>query len=158
MTKILNDNAAVSRWIHGIDVPTALISYTYRVLQKKFSDALAPYRLGWGHFIILMILYAEEGQSQDSIAQSRGFDKTMIAKSAAKLEEMGLVLRTPDGKDRRVKRLYLTAAGRALCPEIREIGLGIYRDLFSGFSTAESKQALEYLRKIALNAAEMDAE
>ncbi|MFA5332466.1 MAG: MarR family transcriptional regulator [Methanoregula sp.] len=154
----MHEETSVTRWIQEIDVPTALISYTYRVLQKKFSKELARYRIGWGHFIILMILYAEEGQSQDGIAQSRGFDKTMIAKSVRKLEEMGLVVRTVDPADRRVKRLYLTGAGRALCPEIRDIGRGIYRDLFYGFSCDESSRALEVLRKIALNAADIDSE
>jgi len=151
----MNKDTSVTRWIREITIPTALISYTYRATQKKFSKELARYHIGWGHFIILMILSDKEGQSQDGIAQSRGFDKTMIAKSVAKLEEMGLVRRENDPGDRRIKRLSLTKAGRALCPELKHIGFGIYSDLVKGFSDEESARMIEYLRRVAMNASDL---
>jgi len=147
------DNS-VTQWILEIKVPAALISYSYRTIQKKFAKELAPYHIGWGHFAILMSLYENEGSSQDSLALSRGFDKTMIAKSVVKLEEEDLIRRRTDPADKRVKRLYLTEKGWKLKPEMERIGLCINKLLVKDFDAKESKIILEYLRRIALNASE----
>jgi DNA-binding MarR family transcriptional regulator len=146
---------SVTRWIQEIKVPAALISYSYRTIQRKFAKELAPYHIGWGHFAILMSLYEDEGRSQDSLALSRGFDKTMIAKSVVKLEEEDLIERRTDPVDKRVKRLYLTEKSRRLRPEMERIGLIINKILFRDFDAKESKIILEYLQRIALNASEM---
>ncbi len=69
-----------------------------------------------------MSLYQMEGSSQDGLALSRGFDKTMIAKSVVRLEEEGFIRRVTDENDRRVKRLYLTEKSRNLRPKMKEIG------------------------------------
>lgn len=154
MANPTEDNS-ITQWIQEIKVPVALISYSYRAVQKKFAKELAPYHIGWGHFAILMSLYENEGRSQDSLALSRGFDKTMIAKSVVKLEEEDLIQRRIDPVDKRVKRLYLTEKSRKLVPEMERIGLGINKILVKDFDKKESKIILEYLRKIALNASEM---
>jgi len=154
MANPTEDNS-ITQWIQEIKVPAALISYSYRAVQKKFAKELAPYHIGWGHFAILMSLYENEGRSQDSLALSRGFDKTMIAKSVVKLEEEDLIQRRIDPVDKRVKRLYLTEKSRKLVPEMERIGLGINKILVKDFDKKESKIILEYLRKIALNASEM---
>lgn len=151
MVSPTEDNS-VTRWIQEIEVPAALISYSYRAIQKKFAKELAPYHIGWGHFAILMSLYEDEGRSQDSLALSRGFDKTMIAKSVVKLEEEDLIQRRTDPADKRVKRLYLTEKSRKLVPEMERIGLGINKILVKDFDKKESKIILEYLRQIAMNA------
>lgn len=140
------------RWIEEVNVAAALISFSYRSIQKYFAKELSPYKIGWGHFAILMSLYDEEGRSQDSLAQSRGFDKTMIAKSVAKLEAEEFVYRTVDPKDKRVRRLYLTEKGRALEPEMKQIGFTVNKLLLAGLDDREARAALEGVRKIALNA------
>ncbi|WP_300998699.1 MarR family winged helix-turn-helix transcriptional regulator [Methanoculleus sp.] len=147
----------VTQWIQEIKVPAALISYTYRAIQKRFAKDLAPYNIGWGHFAILMSLYDEEGRSQDSLALSRGFDKTMIAKSVVKLEEEDLIRRRTDPADKRVKRLYLTEKSRKLRPEMERIGYEINEFLVKDFDEKESKVVLEYLRKVAMNASELES-
>jgi len=151
----MNEKTDVTEWIRGINIPAALISYTYRALQKKFQAGLRHYNLGWGHFSILMILLDQEGLRQDEIALSRGFDKTMIAKSVIRLEEENLVYRITDPDDRRIRRLYLTEAGKRAGPEIRRIGFDISDRLFKDFTHDESQALLEYLRRIALNASEL---
>ena len=151
----LNDEETVTRWIRDIDVPAALISYSYRTIQKSFAKELSPYHIGWGHFAILMSLYEIEGRSQDSLALSRGFDKTMIARSVVRLEEEGFVRRVTDPEDKRVKRLYLTKKSRTLRHEMEQIGHRMNEFLLRDFGTGESALALKILRKIALNAREL---
>jgi DNA-binding MarR family transcriptional regulator len=102
-----------------------------------------------------MSLYDQEGRSQDSLAQSKGFNKTMIAKSILRLEEEGIVYRKIDQKDKRIKRLYLTEIGRKLKPEMERIGLEINAFLLKDFDSDGFSSATEVFRKIALNAARL---
>jgi len=151
----LNEEGSVIQWIQDIDVPAALISYTYRTIQKSFAKELAPYHIGWGHFAILMSLYEMEGSSQNSLALSRGCDKTMIAKSVVRLEGEGFIRRVTDQNDRRVKRLYLTEKSRNLRPKMKEIGYNLNEFLFRDFDAGESALVMRNLRKIALNASKL---
>jgi len=148
-----NGEESAIQWISDIDVPAALISYSYRTIQKAFARELADYHLGWGHFAILLAVGEKEGRSQDGLALSRGFDKTMIAKSVVRLEEEGLICRKVDPRDKRVKRLYLTEKGRSLRGEMLRIGYRLNRSLFAGFDPDEAEQAMKIMRKIAINAA-----
>jgi len=151
----MNEEETPIQWIEDIDKITALISFTYRSVQKHFAKELAPYHIGWGHFSILMSLYRQEGRSQDSLAQSRGFDKTMIAKSILKLEKEGIVYHITDPEDKRIKRLYLTEKGRKLKPEMRKIGFELNSLLLKSFDSDDLPSAIEIVRKIALNAAQL---
>ncbi len=143
------------QWIEDIDIVTALISFTYRSVQKYFAKELNSYNIGWGHFAILMALYNKEGCSQDSLAQSRGFDKTMIAKSILRLEKEDIVYREIDEADKRIKRLYLTEKGKKLKPEMQKIGFELNALLLKDFRIDETSDAIEIVRKIALNAARL---
>ncbi len=150
----MNEETAI-KWIEDIDIVAAMISYTYRSVQKHFAKELVQYHIGWGHFAILMSLYDQDGRSQDSLAQSRGFDKTMIAKSILRLEKEGIVYRKIDQEDKRIKRLYLTEKGRKLRPEMERIGFELNALLLKGFNSDELSSAIENVRKIALNAAKL---
>lgn len=150
-----NGEESIVRWISESDLPAALISYTYRTVQRSFAQELGPYHIGWGHFAILMALYEKEGRSQDSLAASRGFDKTMIAKSVVRLEDEDFVRREIDRGDRRVKRLYLTEKSRNLRPEMERIGYRLNALLLKDFTADGSATAMRDLRKIAVNASEL---
>ncbi len=151
----MNEEETPIQWIEDIDKVAALISFTYRSVQKHFAKELASYHIGWGHFSILMSLYRQEGRSQDSLAQSRGFDKTMIAKSILKMEKEGIVYRITDQEDKRIKRLYPTEKGRKMKPEIRKIGLELNSLLLKDFDSEELPSVIETVREIALNAAKL---
>ena len=85
--------------------------------------------------------------------RSKGFDKTMIAKSILRLEDEGIVYREIDPEDKRIKRLYLTDKGIGLRPDMERIGLELNALLLKGFDSDEMSPAIETVRKIALNAA-----
>ena len=102
---MMNEETAI-KWIEDIDIVAAMISYTYRSVQKHFAKELAQYHIGWGHFAILMSLYDQDGRSQDSLAQSRGgFDKTMIAKSILRLEKEDCLPQNRSGRQKNQKAL-----------------------------------------------------
>lgn len=65
----------------------------------------------WGYAVLLR-LGAEPLRSQAALAEAIGADKTRIIEVLADLEAAGLITRTPDPADRRVRLLALTPKGR----------------------------------------------
>ncbi|WP_321507562.1 hypothetical protein [uncultured Methanoregula sp.] len=101
-----------------------------------------------------MSLYEKEGRRQDRLALSRGFDKTMIAKSVVRPEDESSVRREIDQDDKRVKRLYLTK-NLTPRPEMERTGYRLNTLLMRDCNCDESATAMSNLRKIALNASEL---
>jgi len=152
---VKDDSETTTQWIQEIEMPAALISYIYRSTQRYFARELSEYHLGWGHFAVLMAVYEMDGPSQESIASSRGFDKTMVAKSVLRLEEEELITRITDTNDRRAKKLLLTDKGKSILPELLRIGLELKKSMFADFDEAASYQSLNVLKKIALNVSKL---
>jgi DNA-binding MarR family transcriptional regulator len=140
------------RWIQDVDAVAALIYFTYRSVQRHLTKELALHHMGWGHFAIMMALYDHEGISQEGLARSRGFDKTMLAKSIMTLEKESLVYRKNDLEDKRVKRLFLTEKGKSIRPELERIGAEMNASLLEGMDADEASAAMACVRNIAINA------
>jgi DNA-binding MarR family transcriptional regulator len=149
-----NDKNAV-HWVEDVDVAAALIYFTYRSVQRHLAKELSSYHISWGHFAIMMALYENEGVSQEHLARSRGFDKTMIAKSLLTLEKEGLVYRKNDRQDRRVKRLFLTEKGKEIKPRLDSIGAELNASLIGEMGDKKADVAMDCIRKIAINAARL---
>lgn len=75
--------------------------------------------------------------TQQQIADSSGLDRMMLSKLLAGLEERGLVARTPDAGDARLKRLAVTPAGRELVDAATAIARSVDADLFAGVESPE---------------------
>ena len=65
-----------------------------------------------------------------------------------RLERQGLLERTPDTEDRRVIRLGVTDAGRAVIDEAFTASLSVYRSMLHEFSPTEAKSLEALLDKL----------
>ncbi|NUP44408.1 MAG: winged helix DNA-binding protein [Streptomyces sp.] len=95
----------------------------------------------WGYAVLLR-LDAEPLRSQAALAEAIGADKTRIIDVLAGLEERGLISRTPDPADRRVRLLALTAEGR----RVRDAAQGAVQEreerLLARYLTPAQRDAL----------------
>lgn len=150
----MNEETTI-KWIEDIDTVDKMISFTYSSVQKYFEEELAQYRMGWVHYAILMSLFDHEGCSQESLARSGGFNKTMITRSILRLEEEDIIYRKIDLDDKRVKRLYLAKKGKKLRYKMEKIRFELNTLLLKGFDSEELASVTEIMRKIALNASRL---
>jgi DNA-binding MarR family transcriptional regulator len=67
-----------------------------------------------------------------------------------RLEEAGLITRSPDPDDRRGTLIALTAAGRRLIDGVTEAHLDNERRLLSALTETEQRQLADLLRKLRL--------
>lgn len=79
----------------------------------------------------------------------------MIAKSAVLLEKEGFIIRVTDENDKRVKLIYLTDKGKALQPELKQIGQRVNSSLLKDLTKEDASTVIENMRKIAFNASEL---
>lgn len=89
--------------------------------QREIVAALKPYDLTHVQFVLLVSTWwlGENGDppSQAQVAAHAAADVMMTSSVLRTLERRGLVTRSPDPADARVKRLTVTEAGRRLALE-----------------------------------------
>ncbi|WAP70529.1 MarR family winged helix-turn-helix transcriptional regulator [Jiella pelagia] len=83
-----------------------------RAIARKFDEAFRPLDLKSGQFSILMSLNRPEPPTLGAVADLLGMDRTTLTANLKPLERRGLLAILPDAKDRRLRRLSLTDAGR----------------------------------------------
>lgn len=108
-----------------------------------------PGDLTLDQFAIIQYLEARDDCTSTELADVFCVGKSSITAIVTRLVDKGLIVRSPDDKDRRVLHLRLTEAGGRLAADLNErIGslLGAY---VSVFDEAEADQFIETYEKLA---------
>ncbi len=85
-----------------------------RALARHFDQAFAPFNLTSGQFSLTMSLNRVEPPLMREVADLLAMDRTTLTAALKPLERRGLVTVSVDKKDRRGRRLALTASGKKL--------------------------------------------
>ncbi|WP_425062690.1 MarR family winged helix-turn-helix transcriptional regulator [Pyruvatibacter mobilis] len=83
-----------------------------RAIGRRFDDALRPVGLTHGQYSLMVSLNRPSPPKITEVASFLAMDRTTLTANLKPLERRGLVVVTPDDKDRRLRRLSLTDAGR----------------------------------------------
>ena len=143
--RLANRNKMVGQWISLIN------RYTQIYLGKK----LKPYEMGPGQAIPLGEILSGEGRSQDELSALIKIDKATTARSLAKLEDRGYIIRKADPTDNRIRRVYLTAKAKKFAPTLFVIFNAWSENLVRDFSREEKEQLLYLLERMGQNAIAM---
>ncbi|HZD89453.1 MAG TPA: MarR family transcriptional regulator [Pseudolabrys sp.] len=85
-----------------------------RALARRFDEVLRPLDLTNGQFSLLMSLNRPAPPTLGSVAALLAMDRTTLTAALKVLERRKLLQVKVDKKDRRSRRLVITAAGRRL--------------------------------------------
>jgi DNA-binding MarR family transcriptional regulator len=119
-----------------------------RVFQKvstATSRGLRCSAVSNAHFDVLMHVGADEGISQQELADSLLVTKGNVCQLLGRMQESGLVRRESCG---RLNRLYLTDCGRDLFERIKPAHEERLSESFAALSEPEQQQLLALLRKL----------
>jgi DNA-binding MarR family transcriptional regulator len=116
--------------------------------SARFAVRLAEVDLQPPLFRVLNLVDAAEGRSQQEIAKAVEAPPSRMVGFVDELEKRGLVERRADPRDRRVRALYLTPAGREALARGREVARQHEEELAQGLSQAEREQLVALLRKV----------
>jgi DNA-binding MarR family transcriptional regulator len=117
-------------------------------LQRETEIALRELGLRDRHLMALVILNADDGQSQQDLARHLSLDPTLVVALVDDLEEQGLCKRTRDPEDRRRHVIQLTAKGRRVYREARALSVKVGDAIFAPLERGERAKLTEMLQRV----------
>ncbi len=131
-----------------------LLGYQLRKAQvaayQNFAEVLESQDISPGQVGVLLLVRANPGVNQTRIGNALGIDRSTLVAVIDRLEERGLIARTPSPKDRRSHALMLTAAGETyletMLPRLREHE----RQIAAGLSDDERRTLISLLARVGV--------
>ncbi len=118
-------------------------------LNRKFTDAgLQATSEQWK---ILIVLWFEDGLTQQQLAQKTHKNKVSVVKLVDGLERRGLVNRCPDLKDRRINRIFLLPKGKKIQEKMIDLAKQNLNQAATGINSAEMITCKKVLKQIISN-------
>lgn len=122
------------------------VSHLSRTINRMAEEAFAPTGLSPTYALLLMLTAENPGISQKDLCSALNLMPSTLTRFIDKLENVGLVIRQPDGKS---SLIYLTDKGHALQPEI----IRAWGDLYNKYSAILGYDAGDELTRIIYEAA-----
>jgi DNA-binding MarR family transcriptional regulator len=92
---------------------THLLHRAQQAAVNQSAQGLADKGLTIRQFAVLAALNDQDGQSQSSLVDVTGIDRSTLADMVSRMEKSGLVQRVKSNEDARAKAVSLTDAGQA---------------------------------------------
>jgi DNA-binding MarR family transcriptional regulator len=124
------------------------VSKLHRVHAHSALEKLGVYR---GQNFILTALAEEEGLAQSELADRLLVRPPTISNSLERMEAAGWIERRPDPGDRRISRVYLTEAGRALQDTVVSLWHDLEAQTFAGLTPDQRDSLWQMLGQIREN-------
>lgn len=126
-----------------------LLSQVGIFASRRFHEAIGEIDLQPGWFLVMNVVAATEGRSQQEIAEAIKVPASRMVAIVDELEQRGLIERRPQPGDRRIRALHLTAKGRTVLAKGRGIAREHERRMTKGMSAEEHRRLIELLQKMA---------
>nr|RAW03873.1 hypothetical protein DBT41_10685 [Aerococcus urinae] len=125
----------------------------FRLFQRSWSRHLRDSGTGISpaQCRVLTSLYARDGLTQTELADEVGMDKAPLGRLLDRVEELGLIIRKPDPMDRRVRRVHLTEAAKALDEPMWEAARGMFDTALENMTPKDMATLLSLLDRLKQN-------
>jgi MarR family transcriptional regulator, transcriptional regulator for hemolysin len=140
MSNLTNNELDAPPWLR---VESTLMA-TARLVREAFDQRLQAIDLNLTQASLIAYIAEFGATTQTHLADHLGIGRAAIGASIDRLEQRGLVERGADPDDRRVWRVELTDAGRALAAQAVEIDEVLRAELRHGIGR-EERQALSWV-------------
>jgi DNA-binding MarR family transcriptional regulator len=119
------------------------------VISRRFHQVLAPLELEPGEFALLRAVAAGEGEAQNTLAERLRISPSWMVAIVDELERRDLLERKPHARDRRIRNLHLTAAGKKLLKQAERQAQQFDRQVTKPLDEAELGRLLDLLDRVA---------
>jgi DNA-binding MarR family transcriptional regulator len=126
-----------------------LLFFAYREFTDRPDRILERRGLGRVHHRILYFVGRNPGVSVGGLLDTLCVTKQALNTPLRQLSEMNLVGLSPDSEDRRVKRLALTAEGRALEEELTGAQMRLLASAFESAGQASEAGWLDVMERLS---------
>lgn len=118
-------------------------------VSRRFHKVLAPLSLEPGEFALLRAVSASGGEAQNALAERLNISPSWMVAIVDQLESRGLLERRPHARDRRVRNLHLTTAGKKLLKQAERRAVEFDLQVAGPLSEKERRQLLDLLAQVA---------
>lgn len=133
-----------------MESPFKAISILYRKSHIWLNNSCIPYSLTAAQAVIILIVCDFEILTQDEITKRLALDKSVIAKTVTKLEELNFVIRKTNAKDKRTYDIMPTDKAREVYPFLKEQIDDSFQRMTANMTDSERKE----FKRLLLLAAE----
>jgi DNA-binding MarR family transcriptional regulator len=145
----------------GFRGPDGRVGYLLRQAHQAFRAAaqteLATLGLTFPQYSILSVADAEPGLSGAELARDSMLTAQTTNEIIRLLVDADLLVRRPDKRDKRLRRLEVTAAGRKLVARARPVVHGVEERMTRSLSATDEARLRRCLSACASNLAEVAA-
>lgn len=127
------------------------LSIIVRGSQVFSTRKLSEYDLNAGEQYILMYLMGHDDSNQDSIAKFFMLDKGSIARTLAKLENKGFIVRRVNDENQREKVITLTEKSKDIKEVLTELLIEWKETMYEGISEEEISTFERIVKKVSTN-------
>ena len=128
------------------------LGYWLRCVSNQVSQAFARKVLACdvtvAEWVMLRVLFEHQVLAPSVLAERLGMTRGAISKLGDRLVAKGLISRTADERDRRYQELAITAAGRALVPELAKLADQNDAEFFGHLTAADRAAMMQAMRDI----------
>ena len=128
-----------------------LINDVARLMRTYADQRAAAFGMTRAQWAVLARLERSEGLKQAELAEILDLQPITLTRLVDRLCDHGLIERRPDPKDRRAKRLFLTAAARPLLARLHVLGEALMVDVLDGIDDATIVDMLGQLGRMKEN-------
>jgi Transcriptional regulators len=121
-----------------------------RSFTKKLNEKISPLGLYSSQWGIAVYLHKKKECTQIELCKYLGVEAPTITRTLARMEEMGLVIRT-EGKDKRERHIKLTEKAYEMYPKWYEAAKSIELEAINNISKEELEIFNEILEKMMMN-------
>ncbi len=133
---------------HGI---IRLVNRVRVELIDALDRELSKFDISAAQLIVLASVANKEADSASRLCKSISYDPGAMTRMIDRLQQKGLIRRVPNADDRRASNLELTAAGRALYPQLLEAKETVAAQFLRGFSSDEVRLLEKLLNRLLDN-------
>jgi DNA-binding MarR family transcriptional regulator len=128
------------------------LGYWLRYVSNQVSQAFARKVLARdvtvAEWVMLRVLFEHQVLAPSVLAERLGMTRGAISKLGDRLVAKGLISRTADERDRRYQELAITAAGRALVPELAKLADQNDAEFFGHLTAADRAAMMRVMQDI----------
>jgi len=125
-----------------------LISDVARLMRTAFDRRVRKLGLTRSQWLAINRLHRRPGATQSELAEMLEIEKPTASRMVDRMQAKGWVERRPDGADRRVNRLYLTAEADLIQLDLARIADHTIDDALSRLSPGERDQFSEFTARV----------
>jgi DNA-binding MarR family transcriptional regulator len=92
-----------------------------RAVVQLYQPLLAPLGITYPQYLVLLVLWEEDGAAVRRLGERLMLDSGTLTPLLTRLETAGLVQRSRSADDARVVQLWLTAAGKRMKKQAKQI-------------------------------------